>query len=67
MSKSYLWSEDAYETKVMLESIRTELSNALAFIEIIEEKYAHVKCPQVGLPDEDHDEMMGAGDNRPCS
>ena len=57
MSKSYLWSETAYETKVMLESIRTELSNALAFIEIIEEKYAHVKCPQIGLSEEDYNEM----------
>ena len=57
MSKSYLWSENAYETKVMLESIRTELSNALAFIKIIEEKYAHVKCPQVGLSEEDYNEM----------
>jgi len=65
MSKSYLWSEDAYETKVMLESIRTELSNALAFIEIIEKKYAHVKCPKIGFSDEDYDEMMGAGDNCP--
>jgi len=65
MSKSYLWSEDAYETKVMLESIRTELSNALAFIKIIEEKYAHVKCPQVGLSDEDYNEMQGADDNCP--
>ena len=57
--------ESAYETKVMLETIRTELSNALAFIKIIEEKYAHVQCPQVGFPDEDYDEMMGAGDNCP--
>ena len=65
MSKSYLWSETAYETKVMLESIRTELSNALAFIKIIEEKYAHVKCPQVGFSDEDYNEMQGADDNCP--
>ena len=65
MSKSYLWSEDAYETKVMLNVIRTELSNALAFIKIIEEKYAHVKCPQVGLSDEDYNEMQGADDNCP--
>ena len=65
MSKSYLWSESAYETKVMLESIRTELSNALAFIKIIEEKYAHVKCPKVGFSDEDYNEMQGADDNRP--
>jgi len=65
MSKSYLWSEDAYETKVMLESIRTELINALAFVKIIEEKYAHVKCPQVGFSDEDYNEMQGADDNCP--
>ena len=58
-------SESAYETKVMLNVIRTELSNALAFIKIIEEKYAHVKCPQVGLSDEDYNEMQGADDNCP--
>ena len=97
MSKSYLWSESAYETKVMLGSINklvcnslqeiapdesttveayektttptrkavVALKNALAFVKLIEEKYAHVKCPQVGFSDEDYDEMMGAGDNRP--
>jgi len=58
-------SDSAYETKVMLESIRTELSNALAFIKIIEEKYAHVECPQVGFSDDDYNEMQDANDNRP--
>ena len=97
MSKSYLWSEDAYGTKVMLESIAklissvlqefapnesttvekyekattpkrkavVELKDALAFVKIIQDKYAHVKCPKIGFSDEDYDEMMGAGDNRP--
>ena len=98
-SKSYLWSESAYETKVMLESVHRAISEALdrlwqggirppsqnlgsgppspaqktvinlkdglCFIEKIQEKYAHVKCPQVGLSDEDYNEMQGADDNRP--
>ena len=41
------------------------LKDALAFVKLIEEKYAHVKCPQIGFSDEDYDEMMGAGDNCP--
>jgi len=97
MSKSYLWSEDAYETKVMLSGVNqlicdalqeiapnesttvekyekattpkrkavVNLKDALAFVRIIEKKYSHVKCQQVGFSDEDYNEMMGAGDNRP--
>ena len=97
MSKSYLWSEDAYETKVMLGSINklvcdalqeiapdesttveayekattptrkavVALKDALAFVKHIEEKYAHVKCPQVGFSDEDYNEMLGSDDNLP--
>ena len=41
------------------------LKDALAFVRIIEEKYAHVECPQVGFPDEDYNEMLGAADNLP--
>jgi len=99
MSKSYLWSENAYETKVMLGSINklvcdalqeiapdesttveeyekattptrkavVALKDALVFVKQIEEEYARVKCPQVGFSDEEYNEMMGAGDNRPCS
>ena len=97
MSKSYLWSENAYETKVMLGSINklvcdalqeiapdesttveayekattptrkavVALKDAQAFVKLIEEEYARVKCPQAGFSDEDYNEMMGAGDNRP--
>ncbi len=97
MSKSYLWSESAYETKVMLESIAklissvlqefapnesttvekyekattlkrktvVELKDALAFVKIIQDKYAHVKCPKIGFSDEDYNEMQGADDNCP--
>jgi len=97
MSKSYLWSEDAYETKVMLGSINklvcdalqeiapnenttveayekattptrkavVALKDALVFVKLIEEKYTHVKCPQVGFPDEDYNEMLGSDDNLP--
>ena len=41
------------------------LKDALAFVRIIEEKYAHVECPQVGFPDEDYNEMLGADDILP--
>ena len=41
------------------------LKDALAFVKHIKEKYAHVKCPQIGFSEEDYNEMMGAGDNRP--
>ena len=41
------------------------LKDALAFVKLIEEEYARVKCPQAGFSDEDYNEMMGAGDNRP--
>ena len=41
------------------------LKDALAFVKQIKEKYAHVECPQIGFSNEDYDEMMGAGDNRP--
>ena len=41
------------------------LKDALAFVRLIEEKYAHVECPQVGFPDEDYNEMLGADDNLP--
>ena len=97
MSKSYLWSEDTYETKVMLESIDrlvcdalqeiapdesttveayekattptrkavVALKDALVFVKHVKEKYAHVKCTQVGFPDEDYNEMLGSDDNLP--
>ena len=97
MSNSYLWSESAYETKVMLGSINklvcdalqeiapnenttveayekattptrkavVALKDALVFVKLIEEKYTHVKCPQVGFSDEDYNEMQGADDNCP--
>ena len=42
-----------------------ELKDALAFVKIIQDKYAHVKCPQIGFSDEDYNEMMDAGDNCP--
>ena len=57
--------EDAYQTKVMLEAIRTELKNALAYVDIIHKKYDHIECPQLGFSDEDYNEMQGADDNRP--
>jgi len=41
------------------------LKDALAFVKHVKEKYAHVKCPQIGFSEEDYNEMMGAGDNRP--
>ena len=41
------------------------LKDALAFVKNIEEKYAHVECPQVGFPDEDYNEMLGSDDNLP--
>ena len=41
------------------------LKDALAFVKVIEEKYAHVECPQVGFPDEDYNEMLGSDDNLP--
>ena len=41
------------------------LKDALAFVKHIEEKYAHVECPQVGFPDEDYNEMLGSEDNHP--
>ena len=41
------------------------LKDALAFVKLIEEKYAHVKCPQIGLSDEDYNEMLGSDDNLP--
>lgn len=41
------------------------LKDALVFVKQIKEKYAHVECPQIGFSDEDYNEMMGAGDNRP--
>ena len=97
MSKSYLWSENAYETKVMLGSINklvcdalqeiapdesttveayekattptrkavVALKDALAFVKVIEEKYAHVECPQLGFSDEDYNEWLSADDNCP--
>ena len=97
MSKSYLWSENAYETKVMLGSIDklicdalqeiapdesttveayekattptrkavVALKDALAFVKVIEEKYAHVECPQLGFSDEDYNEWLSADDNCP--
>ena len=41
------------------------LKDALAFVKVIEEKYAHVECPQLGFSDEDYNEMQGADDNCP--
>ena len=41
------------------------LKDALVFVKQIEEKYAHVECPQVGFPDEDYNEMLGSDDNLP--
>tara|TARA_R100001132_G_C3272543_1_gene94534 strand:- start:2843 stop:3118 length:276 start_codon:yes stop_codon:yes gene_type:complete len=41
------------------------LKDALAFVKQIKEKYAHVECPQIGFSNEDYNEMMDAGDNRP--
>jgi hypothetical protein len=41
------------------------LKDALAFVKLIEEKYAHVECPQVGFPDEDYNEWLSADDNCP--
>ena len=41
------------------------LKDALAFVKHIEEKYAHIECPQVGFPDEDYNEMLGSDDNLP--
>jgi len=41
------------------------LKDALVFVKQIEEKYAHVECPQVGFSDEDYDEMLSADDNCP--
>ena len=41
------------------------LKDALVFVKQIKEKYAHVECPQVGLPDEDYNEMLGSDDNLP--
>ena len=60
------WKEDKYGTKVMLESIRNDLENSLAFVNIIYNKhYEHIECPQIGFSDEDYNEMQGADDNRP--
>ena len=59
---------DALKEAEMLPTSRKTivgLKDALAFIKIIEEKYTHVKCPQVGLSDEDYNEMQGADDNCP--
>ena len=41
------------------------IKDALVFVKQIKEKYTHVECPQIGFSDEDYNEMMGAGDNRP--
>ena len=41
------------------------LKDALVFVKQIEEKYAHIECPQVGFPDEDYNEMLGSDDNLP--
>ena len=41
------------------------LKDALYFVKQIEYKYEHVKCPQVGLSEEDINEMQCADDNRP--
>ena len=60
------WKEDKYGTKVMLESIRNDLENSLAFVNIIYNKhYKHIECPKTGFSDEDYNEMQGADDNCP--
>ncbi len=41
------------------------LKDALAFVKLIEEKYAHVECPQLGFSDEDYNEWLSADDNCP--
>ena len=41
------------------------LKDALAFVKVIEEKYAHVECPQLGFSDEDYNEWRSADDNCP--
>ena len=41
------------------------LKDALSIVMQIEEKYAHVECPQVGFPDEDYNEMLGYDDHLP--
>ena len=41
------------------------LKDALAFVKVIEEKYAHVECPQLGFSDEDYNEWLSADDNCP--
>ena len=59
---------DALKEAEMLPTSRKTivgLKDALYFVKQIEYKYEHVKCPQIGFSDEDYDEMMGAGDNRP--
>ena len=79
-------NEGAYQTKVMLESIRSLIYNALEeaemlpsftrktvvglkdalyFVHQIQGKYEHVECPQLGLSEEDINEMQCADDNRP--
>ena len=42
-----------------------ELKDALAFVKIIQDKYAHVECPQLGFSDEDYNEWLSADDNCP--
>ena len=41
------------------------LKDALAFVKVIKEKYAHVECPQLGFSDEDYNEWLSADDNCP--
>ena len=41
------------------------LKDALAFVKVIEEKYAHVEYPQLGFSDEDYNEWLSADDNCP--
>ena len=41
------------------------LKDALAFVKVIEEKYAHVECPQLGFSDDDYNEWLSADDNCP--
>ena len=41
------------------------IKDALAFVKVIEEKYAHVECPQLGFSDEDYNEWLSADDNCP--
>ena len=41
------------------------LKDALAFVKLIEEKYAHVECPRLGFSDEDYNEWLSADDNCP--